>query len=73
MKLRKEVFEQLIQSLNNYKYCFLRNYQDLPNYNNDIDILINIILNPLHNLSIHFFCFIGENYNEISFKDKYYP
>jgi thymidylate kinase len=40
MKLRNDVFEVLINALNNYKYCILRNYEDLPEFNNDIDILI---------------------------------
>jgi hypothetical protein len=41
MKLRSEVFEILINTLNNYNYCILRNYETLPEYGNDIDILID--------------------------------
>lgn len=40
MKLRSEVFNVLLKTLSNFKYCFLRNYSTLPEYENDIDILI---------------------------------
>ncbi|MEG8988162.1 hypothetical protein VJY32_00150 [Ignavibacteria bacterium 4148-Me] len=40
MKLRNEVFLILLETLNKYDYCFLRNYEILPEYNNDIDILV---------------------------------
>jgi len=40
MKLREEVFQILIGILNDYYYCFLRNYEILPEYTNDIDILV---------------------------------
>lgn len=40
MKLREEVFEIMLRNLSDYKYCILRNYDILPNYRNDIDILV---------------------------------
>jgi len=40
MKLRDEVFNILISILNKYNYCILRNFENLPEYENDIDILI---------------------------------
>ena len=40
MRLRNEVFEILLDTLNNYQYCILRNYESLPEYQNDIDILV---------------------------------
>ena len=39
--IRNEVFEKLINILSKYKYCILRNYEDLPAVSNDIDILID--------------------------------
>jgi thymidylate kinase len=41
MNLRKPVFDTLIDTLNQFQYCILRNYEILPEYNNDIDILID--------------------------------
>ena len=39
--MRQEVFETIIYVLSKYKYCILRNYEDLPAVSNDIDILID--------------------------------
>ncbi len=41
MILRDEVFNCLINELNKIKYCILRNYSSLPEFGNDIDILVD--------------------------------
>jgi len=38
--IRQEVFETIIDILSEYRYCILRNYEDLPAISNDIDILV---------------------------------
>ncbi len=40
MILRTEVFNIIINELSHFNYCILRNYSALPEYENDIDILI---------------------------------
>ena len=40
MRLRDEAFDKIINTLNKYNYCILRNFEILPEYENDIDILV---------------------------------
>ena len=40
MRLREEVYNVLIDILSEFRYCILRNYEELPDFSNDIDILI---------------------------------
>lgn len=52
MILRSEIFNILINELSHFNYCVLRNYLTLPEYENDIDILIgkgctNLLVNRL--------------------------
>ncbi len=54
MLVREIVFNKILTTLSNHKYCILRNYEQLPESDNDIDILIekNRIIGVMNKLKI---------------------
>ncbi|KAA3617055.1 MAG: hypothetical protein D8M58_04335 [Calditrichaeota bacterium] len=64
--LRLEVYNTLLKTLNNYSYCILRNYEALPKYENDIDILV--AKTQFSQISSH----INNSFNEIGVEFIYH-